>query len=941
MNTADRFDIAPFALPNTPPNEVRFEEWRDIVAVEVEFAQTVPDGVSVSYLRKTWPESRWEERAEEMDPARLGWSHIDDSFNPEWQPAATSVLCEGSRALFTFEGLAAELPDMTGYDVSFRRTVGLRIDTPDAKAIQRIAVFTVSPCQTTSLRVVLDAGGKTPCTSLRCEGYNLTLLEESTELDTERQRECLITVDHMVPSRPLIGDDPLLTFHLDTDAFTINVMDLTECGPIWFEDMGVFIAHADDTATFEQYRERHAQDKTLTQQVIEHSEQSLAGAYHGQPRPHCVSTAIGCKHARQRFRIEPNGDIDLEVREFKDVPGKDSGRVKQAFTARYFFGLEDWRIFSRFPDPDPVLVYNIHARRGDVEVEQKTLAVPLLTSIQSDELAGDEPVAALVRFRFTNRGDDPADVSLPIRYAHDSERTRNIHIDPGRRPGTCVPRSTLDPVSLDGTRLYTQWEGEPALRCALQTDMDMSEHGDEVRLGCRLEPGETCEVLVKIPFIALESDGELAALDALDFDVSYAEVTAFWRNEARRGARVSAPEPQLGALHDAHLAHVFISDFAMPDDNRLVNSSVGTATYGNYTNESCMVVDDLDQRGLHEEARRRLEVWLKYQGTVPQPGNFTDYDGMFYGAGGYEAGSYNQHHGWALWSLCEHYFLTGDGAWFNSVADAVIQGADWAFRQRRNTMCDLPHSRGWEHGFLPAGSLEDVQDFHYWLSTNCLIWRGTEWAARALAKADHPEAERVRKEADAFRDDLIRGFETMRQHAPLVPLRDGRWVPQYPSRLYVRGRDFGWIRQVLEGSVYLILSGLYDANSREAGWILDDFQDNLYPMPPYGYAINEFDHTWFHCAGFSVQPNLLAGLVPYLHRDEPEVYIWMFYNAWASCYREEIAAMVEHPLPWIGQSNDAHFKTSDEANAVAWLRHMFVYTNDDALHLGRAIPRAW
>ena len=34
----------------------------------------------------------------------------------------------------------------------------------------------------------------------------------------------------------------------------------------------------------------------------------------------------------------------------------------------------------------------------------------------------------------------------------------------------------------------------------------------------------------------------------------------------------------------------------------------------------------------------------------------------------------------------------------------------------------------------------------------------------------------------------------MRQHAPLVRLNDGRWVPHYPSRLYHRGRDFGGCR---------------------------------------------------------------------------------------------------------------------------------------------------
>ena len=214
-------------------------------------------------------------------------------------------------------------------------------------------------------------------------------------------------------------------------------------------------------------------------------------------------------------------------------------------------------------------------------------------------------------------------------------------------------------------------------------------------------------------------------------------------------------------------------------------------------------------------------------------------------------------------------------------------------------------------------------------------------AARALESIDHAEAGRVRAEADAYGADLVAGFETMRRFTPLVRLRDGRWIPNYPSLLYHRGRQVGWIRETLEGSIYLLLSGLYEAAGKEAEWILDDFQDNRYPNPPNGYFIPDFENTWFDRAGISMQPNLLAGLLPHLYRDEPEITIWMFYNAWCACYREGVNAMVEHPMPWLGFSNRVVFKPSDEANACAWLRYMLVYTHNDLLHFGRAVPRAW
>ena len=41
--------------------------------------------------------------------------------------------------------------------------------------------------------------------------------------------------------------------------------------------------------------------------------------------------------------------------------------------------------------------------------------------------------------------------------------------------------------------------------------------------------------------------------------------------------------------------------------------------------------------------------------------------------------------------------------------------------------------------------------------------------------------------------------------------------------------------------------------------------------PPYGYPLVNEREEWFDRGGFSVQPNLLAGCLPYLDRDEPEI----------------------------------------------------------------------
>lgn len=943
--TETPLDLVPFALPGAPAGEIRFEEPRDIVQVEAEFEGPCPPDLRLSYLRKTWPEVRLEEAAQ-GDPFRLGWVPQDDWFNTQWHKAAIVTETIGSgRVRITFEGLRAEFPDVRGYDVRFRRTLGVRIETSNIPALHAVHVFSASKTARSTLRVHVEDSARDCKPPFSVTGYN-AVVERVVSVRPpggarSRYPHFLLEIRHMIPAHAFCGDDGLLTFELEGDAFTISLCQLEQEGPIWYAERGFFIANNNDPIDLETYRARHVESRTLAESVRQRDEQSLSGAMYGQPRPHAVSYSIGCPHARQRYWIEPNGDIVLHKGNVTRVQGRDTERFRNRRDGRFYFGLENWFIFARFPDPEPVLAYNVHAKRNGITVEQKCFAVPLNASIFESAWEGDDPMAALVRLRFRNAAGEVRQVRFPVQYSQDAGRAgsgRGVRYGP---EGTLVPRFPLDALAIEGDAVYSRSDGGMILRALLATDMETEAADTALTLRATLEAGGFCDAVLKIPYVALEGDQEIETLRRISFDESYDAAAAYWRRFASRGAQVFTPEPRLDALHLMHPVHVAITDFAMPGEKRLINTSVGTSTYGNFSNEACMVVHDLDQRGLHEEARRRLEVWLKYQGTAPQPGNFTDYDGMFFGAGGFESGAYNQHHGWVLWRLCEHFFLTRDSEWFRGIADAVVRGADWVFRQRRNTMRTLPHSRGWEHGFLPAGSLEDVTDFYYWLSTNALTWRGVEWAARALAAVRHPEAERVRREADAYRDDLRRGFETARRHAPLVRLRDGRWVPTYPSRLYRRGREAGWIRETLEGAVYLLLSGLYDAKGREAQWILDDYQDNRYSKPPYGYAIEDFESTWFDRAGFSMQPNLLAGLLPYLERDEPELYIWMFFNAWAACYREEINAMIEHPTPVLGYSNHAHFKTSDQANAMMWLRYMFVYCCGTELWLGRAIPRAW
>ncbi len=262
-----------------------------------------------------------------------------------------------------------------------------------------------------------------------------------------------------------------------------------------------------------------------------------------------------------------------------------------------------------------------------------------------------------------------------------------------------------------------------------------------------------------------------------------------------------------------------------------------------------------------------------------------------------------------MWNMAEHWWYTRDRAWMERVAPKLIKACDWVTRERRATMTHSPDGgQPIEYGFLPAGGLEDVQDYWYWLATNVNTVWGFDALADALADFGHPEASRLQREAKAYHDDVMRGLTEARIRTPVVRLRDGTYVPKYPSHLHERGRSLGWIRETLEGSLFLLIDGLIPPDAPEAAWILKDYEDNLYISDGYGYSIPVFDRFWFSRGGFSMQANLLDGPIPYLYRDEIKHYLRAYFNGFASAFYPEIRMCNEHSNPELGYPAGDHFK---------------------------------
>jgi len=897
-------DVAAWAILLPEGVGLRWTDPREIHRVVITFRGKAPETLRLQYWSSRWPQQRLP-RDREPGGGDVGWWELGNWYTGEWREADADVRASGNVATITFHPVnREEHPQLPHFAATWRFTHQIRLLVPDGSpAVEGIAVYTDSVWSAKTVRVLWARAPSAPPKLEAFNGY----------VQAVRHSGGSCEADLLVASNPNPNtfDRTLLTVAWAGKRCTFGLKDL-QSGPIVVPSLGVAVTTAGDRRRYETLSHDALTGRTLYQRVAETPEQTWQGAWSGMPpKKSDIVFPMGLDGGRQRFLLHPNGAVEYRIQNhFIAVrPGKDTTLLAQDGERRtLLFDLPD-RPSSRTIDDGSLPICVTAWERDGVRYEQTAFVTALEgTRPEGPAPDGDTTAVCMIRTEVANASQTEAAARLPVRceqgvVALDLSGALSVG---GKYVGLLVT-DTLP--NLDGRGPVWSWD---------------------------LKPGEQREMTIRLPFVTALSDPERAALERLDFDTERRAVAAYWRTRMDEGMKLVTPEAMLNDFHRAHLGHLLINCEKEPNADRRF-ARVGSFHYAAYGNESCMMVTDLDRRGRHREAEECLDAWLHYQGTVGLPGDFTTNEGVLYGAGGYEHGGYNQHHGWILWCLVEHFKFTRDERWLQKALPGILKGADWIIGQRKRMLDRTDIAKG----LLPAGSLEDIGDWWPWLSTNCYTWRGLDAAAWALEQAKHPEAARVRKDADAYRAAIRKAFETASELSPVVRLRDGRSVRKFPSHPYLRGRAFGWICETLEGAIHLLVTRVLDPKSEQARDIMEDYEDNLFLSNQYGYTVPDFEKQWFGLGGMSMQSCLLLDAEPYLFRDDAKHALRAIFNAIAVGYFPDVRMITEHVLPDYGSWRGDHYKSSDEANAAGWLRYLFVREESDELLLGQAIPREW
>lgn len=162
--------------------------------------------------------------------------------------------------------------------------------------------------------------------------------------------------------------------------------------------------------------------------------------------------------------------------------------------------------------------------------------------------------------------------------------------------------------------------------------------------------------------------------------------------------------------------------------------------------------------------------------------------------------------GAVLGMIANHYWLTHDREWLNSVLEPVLRACVWVANERANTkQSALAIGKEARHyGLLPSGRPHDWPDRGYFLFSDAVTWNGCYWVARALRDIGHPEAERWMAEAEDYRTCILNAIDRATHTYPQE--ENIRWIA---NELYAEpGKEVGIY--AIDGPSSLLEYGLLD-----------------------------------------------------------------------------------------------------------------------------------
>lgn len=832
------------------------------------------------------------------DAVRMeGWFG-ESAWQGRWQPLTDEIRREGA-------SLISKVTTPEGFVQT--RKVRWIFPVTERPPRVRLRALTQSTWSTTNLLAVFEGALPGARARVRITDGELLSLPDAAQPELERtwslEQPLRLAVRHSQPS-PLKSDPTILRFDLPGGDVGVAVADVLSNDCVYVRDLRLFVSRDPAPVTLAEYKQRIAGRKTILEEVRampdQTLEQAMARTHHDAQRAGPVLLSLAAENTK--FVLEREGELRCVVTTNPAV-----AQHRTRLVLKPVFGEGNATNLTRQLDGGWLPIPVIEVRQGGVTYRQRAFVAPADSPGDSPARWGRRSVC-VVEFVITNELGRPAEPALTLHF----------HV-----PGEGAPQLVTKPVGWQIVTGKTRL-GFIAGRSVEPLVAEVAE--GRLRLTGTLPPGAASRCVVLLP---TDPDTRLGALG-----VPYLRgaLETYWRAVLAKGALVETPDALLNNLIRSSLVRCWIAARSEAHGARLA-PWIAAMAYGPLESEAHSIIRGMDLLGHEEFARRALDFFVhRYT-----PEGFLTTGYTTFGTA------------WHLWTLGEHYAWTHDRDWLQQIAPEVARVCRWIIRQTEKTKkLDARGQPLPEYGLMPPGVLADWNAYAYHFAMNGYYMAALREVGRALQDIGHPDAELFLQHATELRRNVLRAYAWTQARSPALPLRDGTWIPHYPSQVhspgaladFFPGEDAGrsWCYDVELGAHQLVPAGVLSARGREVERMLDHMEDVQFLSEgwfDYPAAMNRAD--WFNLGGFSkVQPYYTRNAEIYAMRDDPKPFVRSYFNTLASLLNPEVLTFWEH-----FHHHGAWDKTHETGYFLQQTRFMLAMEHGAELRLAPLIPSHW
>jgi hypothetical protein len=960
---------------------VYWKEARDINSIEIGYEGKITEVLAketkVQYWFQTWPgDAPKSHTIEDL---------MDDPWQGEWLTADIDFQIKGNKILYTFKPMTREeneLADNLPEQANYRRTLKIRllyISKPPR--IQSLNVFSPTHGKKLSLRIEFGCDkpvrkaneGKLEIFNGRIEsisGWNWDAKDKLTSKCTwnvqpnKHPKGIKADLFVAVPTLPGSNDLTIVTVRSSEGNYSFSIDDLDK-GPIYIPAYSAYITFASDTTAF--VKSKVIKGLTVREKLKAEPEQTYDRACREIPKLDVMLREDGGKlylplasdASWQKFGVEWGGGFFMNKSSTK-AKGRELERCNwKGDELHWLIGTGEEPVYIRDDKNSQMSILNDYLPVVEVTWNQEGL-------IYQEEGFSTLLEGPLSPYDVQRDEQTPAILMLKLNISNPTNLERTAHV--------WLKAESLEHPMLQDLFILDQKNGRNYIRGKIKLpegvpSFNINMVQNAIDLPFTILANQTVSFYISVPFVGDLTESSSEKLSSLDYSAERQRVVSYWRDIVNEFKSFDVPERKFNEMERSVIAHIRMSTTKDPKSGLFM---VPAASFGYqvFSNESAFQIIYLDKIGDHRTAESYLETFLKLQGTDPMPGTFTgNQSAVFHGGRvdneyNYTMGPYNLDHGAVLWALGQHYLMSRDSVWLKHASPKMLLAADWIIEQRNQTkIMDEDGVPVLHYGLLPAGRLEDNQDWGFWFAVNAYAYLGLHTTAEAFKKAGLPQAARLEKEAQNYLHDLKTSVRRSSELSPVVHLRNNTYVPFIPSRAYQRFRYFGPMqsgyysrygkhtsltyrlsatREALYGPMILIATGILDPLDPLSEAILDDWEDNITLSSSLGQHIHGVvdDEYWFSRGGMVFQPNLQNPVQSYLLRNEIPAAIRGIYNSMVSCMYRDINAFTEEYRRW-GVGSGPMYKIPDEARFLNRVCDMLVLEAGDELWLAPGTPKYW